>query len=56
MRDSLSLTLEQRPSRLLMIGGGTAHLLAGIATLLSGIPLWIKAGSIAVLPDRSPCL
>ena len=49
MRDSLSLTLEQRPSRLLMIGGGTAHLLAGIATLLSGIPLWIKAGLIAVL-------
>ncbi len=49
MRDSLSLTLEQQPSRLLMIGSGTAHLLAGIATLLSGIPLWIKAGSIAVL-------
>jgi hypothetical protein len=39
-----ALTLEPRPSRFLLMGGGIGHLLAGVAVIISTAPLWIKAG------------
>jgi hypothetical protein len=47
MRSLPSLTLEPRPSRILLLSGGSAHILAGVAVVVSSLPLWIKAGLIA---------
>ena len=42
-----SLTLEPRPSRLLLIGGGLGHLLAGVAVVVSSLPWWVQTAFIA---------
>ena len=47
MRSRVSLILDLRPSRLLLICGGIGHLLAGVAVVMSTVPLWVKAGFIA---------
>ena len=41
------MTLDPRPSRLLLIGSGVAHLAAGAAVILSSVPIWIKVGFVA---------
>ena len=43
------LILEPRPSRLLLASGSGAYLLAGVAVIVSSLPLWIKAGLIVVI-------
>ena len=43
----IKITLELRPSRLLLLGGGVGHLLAFVAVIVSSIPGWVKAGLIA---------
>ena len=43
------LILEPRPSRLLLASGSGAYLLAGVAVIVSILPLWIKAGLIVVI-------
>lgn len=47
MRRLPSLRVEPRPSRILLIGGGVSHVLAGVAVLVSSVPLGIKVGWIA---------
>jgi len=47
MRNLAALSLEPRPSRFLLIGGGIGHLLAGAAVVVSSVPLWVKAGFVA---------
>ena len=47
MRDFGSLLIEARPSRILLVSGGGAHVLAGVAVVVSSLPLWIKVGWIA---------
>ena len=49
MRSLPSLILEPRPSWLLLISGGGAHLLAGVAVVVCSLPLWIKAGLLAAI-------
>lgn len=39
-----ALNIESRPSRILLIGSGVAHGLAGVATIVASVPLWAKAG------------
>lgn len=39
-----ALSIEPRPSRILLIGSGVAHGLAGVATIVASVPLWAKAG------------
>ncbi|MEZ5580183.1 MAG: protein YgfX [Candidatus Competibacteraceae bacterium] len=39
-----ALNIEPRPSRILLIGSGVAHGLAGVATIVASVPLWAKAG------------
>ena len=39
-----ALNIEPRPSRFLLVSGGGAYLLAGVAVGVSNLPLWIKAG------------
>lgn len=46
MRDFTRLSIELRPSRCLLIGGGLGHGLAGITIVISATPLWVKAGLI----------
>ena len=41
------MNIELRPSRLLLAGGGSAHVLAGIAVATCSLSLWIKVGLIA---------
>ena len=43
------LTVTARPSRILLIGGVGAHLLAASAVLACGLSLWIKSGLLAAL-------
>ena len=40
------LTLEPRPSPILLGVGGSAHILAGVAVVVSGLALWIKVSLI----------
>lgn len=47
MRNLATSNTELRPSRLLLVSGGIAHVLAGVAVVVSSLPLWIKAGWIA---------
>lgn len=47
MRRLPSLRVEPHPSRILLIGGGVSHVLAGAAVLVSSVPLGIKVGWIA---------
>lgn len=47
MRDHLSLYLELRPSRRLLVIGGAAHGLATLAVVIASLPLWVKTGFIA---------
>lgn len=47
MRALPSLILEPRPSRILLISGGGAHVLSGVAVVVCSFPLWIKVGLIA---------
>jgi len=47
MRNLVALSVEPRPSRLLLIGGGAVHVLSGAAVVACSLPLWIKAGVIA---------
>ena len=47
MRDFAPLLIEPRPSRLLLVSGGGAHILASVAVVVSSLPLGIKAGLIA---------
>ncbi len=47
MRDLSSLTFEPQLSRSLLAGGGGVHGLAGIATIVASVPLWVKAGLLA---------
>lgn len=42
-----ALNIEPRPSRILLIGSGVAHGLAGVATIVASVPLWVKAGLLA---------
>ncbi len=49
MRRLPSLRVEPHPSRILLIGGGVNHALAGIAVLISSVPLGIKAGLIVCI-------
>jgi len=46
MRSLAALTVELRPSPILLVCGGGAHLLAGIAVVVCSLPPWIKAGLI----------
>ena len=39
-----ALNIEPRPSRILLIGSGVAHGLAGVATIVASVPLWAKVG------------
>ncbi|NMQ20441.1 hypothetical protein E4P82_15320 [Candidatus Competibacter phosphatis] len=39
-----ALNIEPRPSRILLIGSGVAHGLAGVAAIVASVPLWAKAG------------
>ena len=47
MRNFTALSIELRLSRILLVSGGGAHVLAGIAVVVSSLPLGIKAGWIA---------
>ena len=47
MRNLAASSIELRPSRLLLVSGGGAHVLAGVAVVVSSLPLGIKAGWIA---------
>ncbi len=47
MRDLSSLTFEPQLSRSLLAGSGIVHGLAGIATIVASVPLWVKAGLLA---------
>ncbi|MGB5062377.1 MAG: protein YgfX [Candidatus Competibacter sp.] len=38
------MNIEPRPSRILLVCGGVFHGLAGIATIVASVPLWVKAG------------
>jgi hypothetical protein len=49
LRNLTALNIEPRPSRLLLVSGGGAHVLAGVAVVVSSLPLWIKVGWIAVI-------
>ena len=40
------LRVDVRPSRLLLIGSSSGHVLAGVAVVVAGIPLWLKIGWI----------
>ena len=40
------LRVDMRPSRLLLIGSSSGHVLAGVAVVVAGIPLWLKIGWI----------
>lgn len=42
-----SLTLEPRPSRLLLSGGLLVHGLAGAAVVVASLPWWVQAAFIA---------
>ena len=46
MSNRIALSIEPRPSRLLLACGGGAPLLGGVAVLVGGVPPWIKAGFI----------
>ncbi len=46
VRPLSSLTLEPRPSLILLGVGGSAHVLAGFAVVVSGLSLWLKVGFI----------
>ncbi|MDG4549441.1 MAG: hypothetical protein P9F19_10565 [Candidatus Contendobacter sp.] len=45
-RDLAALDIKPRPSPLLLVCGGGAHVLAGVAVLVSSLPPWIRAGFI----------
>jgi len=47
LRNLAALSIELRPSRLLLVSSGSAHVLAGVAVVVSSLPLWIKAAWIA---------
>ncbi len=48
LRNLAPLLIEPRPSRLLLVSGGGAHILASVAVVVSSLPLlWIKVGWIA---------
>ena len=47
MHNLAALNIEPRPSRLLLVSGGGAHILASVAVVVSSLPLWIKVGWIA---------
>lgn len=42
-----SVILEPHLSWILLMSGGVAHVLAGVAVVVSSLPLWIKAGLMA---------
>lgn len=46
MRHFPALVLDPRPSRLLLISSNIGHLFAGVAVIVSTVPLWVKAGFI----------
>lgn len=46
-RAPATLNIEPRPSWLLLVSSGGAHVLAGVAVVASSLPLWVKAGFIA---------
>jgi hypothetical protein len=41
------LSIQPRPSLILLIYGSGAHVLSGVAVVLCSLPLWIKVGLIA---------
>ena len=47
MQHLAALNIEPRPSRILLIGSGVVHGLAGVATIVASVPLWAKAGLLA---------
>ena len=47
MRNLVALSIQPRPSRILLSGGGGAHVLSGVAVVVCNLPLWIKVGLIA---------
>ncbi|MCB1823132.1 MAG: hypothetical protein KDJ54_00475 [Candidatus Competibacteraceae bacterium] len=47
MHHLATLNIEPRPSRILLIGSGVAHGLAGVAAIVASVPLWVKAGLLA---------
>ncbi len=47
MHNLPSLILELHPSRLLLVGSGIGHLLAGVAVVVCSLPIGVKAGLIA---------
>ena len=49
MRDFAPLLIEARPSRILLVSGGGAHLLAAIAVVVSSLPPWVKVGWIIAI-------
>lgn len=42
-----ALSIEPRPSRILLIGSVVVHGLAGVAATVASVPLWVKAGLLA---------
>jgi hypothetical protein len=49
MLDHVNLNIEPCRSRILLLSGGGAHVLAGVAVAISSLPPWIKAGWIAAI-------
>ena len=47
MRGHATLDIEPRPSRILLVSGGSVHLLSGVAVVVCSLPLWIKTGLFA---------
>lgn len=47
MRNLVALSIQPRPSRILLSSGGGAHVLSGVAVVVCSLPLWIKVGLIA---------
>jgi hypothetical protein len=47
LRNLTASSIELRLSLILLVSGGGAHVLAGVAVVVSSLPLWIKAGWIA---------
>ncbi|MBK7542123.1 MAG: hypothetical protein IPP10_11470 [Candidatus Competibacteraceae bacterium] len=44
-----NVTVELRPSRLLAVALGIAHVAAGVAVFLADVPVWVRLGSSAAV-------
>lgn len=49
MRSPAALSVDVRPSRILLTGGGCIHALSVVAVTVCSLPLWVKAGLIVAV-------